>query len=108
MDKALDGTTATQDQKKQITGILQAAFADMQGLRGQRAEIRKSLTEAMSAPTIDTAKVEAIRAQQVKLMDDGSKRFTKALIDAGNVLNADQRKAFFDKWNARFDGKRKG
>lgn len=108
VDKALDGTTATQDQKKQITGILQAAFADMQGLRGQRAEIRKSLTEAMSAPTIDTAKVEAIRAQQVKLMDDGSKRFTKALIDAGNVLNADQRKAFFDKWNARFDGKRKG
>ena len=48
------------------------------------------------------------RAQQVKLMDDGSKRFTKALIDAGNVLNADQRKAFFEKWNARHDGKRKG
>ncbi|MGQ0583932.1 MAG: Spy/CpxP family protein refolding chaperone [Reyranella sp.] len=108
VDKALDGTTATADQKKQITGILQAAFTDMKGLRGQRAEIRKALTEAMSAPTIDTAKVEAIRAQQVKLMDDGSKRFTKALIDAGNVLNADQRKAFFDKWNARFEGKRKG
>ncbi len=108
VDKALDGTTATQDQKKKITEILQAAFADMQGLRGQRAEIRKALTEAMSAPTIDAAKVEATRAQQIKLMDDGSKRFTKALIDAGNVLNADQRKAFFDKWNARFDGKRKG
>ena len=108
VDKALDGTTATQDQKKQITGILQAAFADMKGMHAQRAEIRKSLTEAMSAPTIDTAKVEAIRAQQVKLMDDGSKRFTKALVDAGNVLNADQRKAFFEKWNARFEGKRKG
>lgn len=108
VDKALDGATATQDQKKQITGILQAAFADMKGLHAQRAEIRKSLTEAMSAATIDAARIEAIRAQQVKLMDEASRRFTKALIDAGNVLNADQRKAFFEKWNARFEGKRKG
>jgi Spy/CpxP family protein refolding chaperone len=108
VDRALDGTTATQDQKKQITGILQAAFADMKGLRDQRAEVRKALSEAMGAPTIDTARIEAIRAQQLKLVDDASRRFTKALVDAGNVLNADQRKAFFEKWNARFDGKRKG
>ena len=108
VDKALDGTTATQDQKKKITEILQAAFTDMKGMHTQRGEVRKALTEAMSAPTIDPARVEAIRAQQLKLMDDGSKRFTKALIDAGNVLNADQRQAFFKKWNERFDGRRKG
>jgi len=105
VDKALDGTTASADQKKKIAEILQAAFGDIKGMHAQRGEIRKALTEAMSAPTIDPAKVEAIRAQQVKLMDDGSKRFTKALIDAGNVLNADQRQAFFKKWNERY-GKR--
>jgi Spy/CpxP family protein refolding chaperone len=106
VDKALDGTTATADQKKKITEILQAAFGDMKGMHGKRAEVRKALQEAMSAPTIDPAKIEAIRAEQVKMLDDSSKRFTKALIDAGNVLNAEQRQAFFKKWNER--GPRKG
>jgi len=104
VDRALDGTTATQDQKKKITEILQAAFADMKGLRDKRVEARKALQEAMSAPTIDPAKIEQIRADQVKMMDDSSKRFTKALIDAGNVLNAEQRQAFFKKWNERGHG----
>lgn len=104
VDKALDGTTATQDQKKKITEILQAAFADMKGLRDKRVEMRKALQDAMSAPTIDPAKIEQIRAEQVKMMDDSSKRFTKALIDAGNVLNAEQRQAFFKKWNDRGHG----
>lgn len=108
VDKALDGTTATQDQKKKITGILQAAFADAKGMRAKRTELRKALQEAMSAPTIDPAKIEQLRVEQVKVMDDSSKRFTKALIDAGNVLDADQRQAFFKKWNERHEGKRKG
>jgi Spy/CpxP family protein refolding chaperone len=101
VDKALDGTTATADQKKKVTEILQAAFGDMKGTREKRAEVRKALQDAMSAPTIDPAKIEQIRAEQVKMMDDRSKRFTKALIDAGNVLNAEQRQAFFKKWNER-------
>jgi Spy/CpxP family protein refolding chaperone len=62
----------------------------------------------LQAPTIDPAKIEQIRAEQMKLMDEGSKRFTKALIDAGNVLNAEQRQAFFKKWNERGHGKRHG
>ena len=108
VDKALDGTTATADQKKKITEILQGAFGDMKGLRDKRTEVRKALQEAMSAPTIDPAKIEAIRAEQVKMMDDSSKRFTKALIDAGNVLNAEQRQAFFKKWNERGPGRGHG
>ena len=108
VNKALDGTTATQDQKTKVTAILQAAFTDMKGTRAKRVETRKALQEAMSAATIDPAKVEAIRAEQVKMMDDSSKRFTKALIDAGNVLNAEQRQAFFKVWNERSHGPRKG
>ncbi len=105
VNKALDGTTATQDQKTKVTAILQTAFGDMKGMRAQRTEVRKSLQEAMSAATIDPARIEAIRAEQVKMMDDSSKRFTRALIDAGNVLNAEQRQAFFKAWNERH-GKR--
>lgn len=106
VNKALDGTTATADQKAKVTSILQAAFTDMKGMHAKRGEVRKALQEAMSAPTIDPAKIEQIRSEQMKMMDDGSKRFTKALIDAGNVLNADQRQAFFKVWNERGHGKR--
>ena len=108
VDKALTGTTATAEQKTKVTAILQAAFTDLKGTRAQRAEVRNALQAAMSAPTIDPAKIEQIRSEQVKMMDDSSKRFTKALIDAGNVLNAEQRQAFFKVWNERKSGSRKG
>ncbi|MCF8531687.1 MAG: Spy/CpxP family protein refolding chaperone [Reyranella sp.] len=104
IDKALKGTDATEEQKKKISEILQGAFKDMKPMHDKRVETRKAMEAAMQAPTIDPAKIEQIRAEQMKLMDEGSKRFTKALIDAGNVLNAEQRQAFFKKWNERGHG----
>jgi Spy/CpxP family protein refolding chaperone len=55
----------------------------------------------LQAPTIDAAKIESIRAEQMKLADASSQRFTKALTDASNVLTAQQRQAFFKNWNDR-------
>ena len=107
VDKALSGTDASTDQKKKVTEILQAAFKDMKGFHGQRVENRKAMEAAMQAPTIDAAKIEQIRAEQMKIADASSKRFTQALVDAGNVLNASQRQAFFKAWGERH-GKRHG
>jgi Spy/CpxP family protein refolding chaperone len=101
IDKALGSTDATADQKKKVTEILQAAFKDMKGLRDKRVENRKAMEAAMQAPIIDAAKIEAIRVEQMKVADESSKRFTKALTDAGNVLSASQRQAFFKNWNER-------
>ena len=107
VDKALGSTDASTDQKKQVSTILQAAFTDMKAFHGQRVENRKAMEAAMQAPTIDAAKIEQIRAEQMKIADASSKRFTKALVDAGNVLNASQRQAFFKAWSERH-GKRHG
>lgn len=108
VDRALDGTDATADQKKQIADIMSSAFTDMKPLREQRLANRKAMQEALQAPTIDPAKIESIRAEQMKIADESSKRFTKALTDAGNVLTAQQRQAFFKNWNhhERRHGKR--
>ena len=111
VDKALGSTDATTDQKKKVAEILQTAFKDMKGFHGQRVENRKAMEAAMQAPTIDAARIEQIRAEQMKVADASSKRFTKALTDAGNVLSASQRQAFFKNWNqARSEnhGKRHG
>ena len=45
---------------------------------------------------------------EMKIADDSSKRFTKALTDAGNVLNANQRQAFFKTWSDHKHGPKKG
>ncbi len=108
VDKALGGTDATQDQKSKVSAILKAAFADMKPLHDQRVENRKAMEAALQAPTIDPAKIEQIRGLQMKVSDDSSKRFTKALTDAANVLSPAQRQAFFKVWNERGHGPKKG
>lgn len=108
VDKALTGTDATADQKKQVAGILQGAFKDMKPLHDQRVENRKAMEAALQAPTIDPARVEQIRVEQMKVADASSKRFTKALEDAGNVLSASQRQAFFKNWSERHGDRRHG
>jgi Spy/CpxP family protein refolding chaperone len=108
VDQALSGTDATAEQKKKIADILGATFKDMKPLHDQRVENRKAMTDALQAPTIDAAKIEALRAERMKIADESSKRFTKALTDAGNVLTVQQRQAFFKNWSARHEhhGKR--
>ena len=108
VDKALNGTDATADQKKKVAEILGTSFKDMKPLHTKRVENRKAMREAMQAPTIDPAKIEQIRQLQMKVSDDSSKRFTKALTDAGNVLSVTQRQAFFKAWSERHHGPRKG
>ena len=94
VDKALNGTDATADQKKRIADILGQTFKDMKPLRDQRIENRKAMQDALQAPTIDPAKIESLRADQMKIADASSKLFTKSLTDAANVLTAQQRQAF--------------
>jgi Spy/CpxP family protein refolding chaperone len=104
IDKALTGTDATVEQKKQVADIIGQTFKDMKDMRDQRAQNRKAMQEALQAPTIDTAKIESIRADEMKIADASSKRFTKALTDAGNVLTVQQRQAFFKNWTDRDHG----
>ncbi len=108
VDRALTGTDATAEQKKKIADILGATFKDMKPLHDQRVENRKAMADAMQAATIDPAKIEALRAERMKIADESSKRFTKALTDAGNVLTAQQRQAFFKNWSERQHHGRRG
>ncbi|MBS0527648.1 MAG: periplasmic heavy metal sensor [Proteobacteria bacterium] len=103
VDRALAGTDATADQKKQVADILGQTFKDMKPLHDQRLANRKAMEEALQAPTIDPAKIESIRAEQMKIADASSQRFTRALTDAGKVLTPSQRQAFFKAWNDRHE-----
>ena len=107
VDRALKGTDVTDAQKKKVTEIIKTGFADLRPMRAKAKDGFNAMKEAMQAPTIDKAKIELIRAEQMKVADESSKRLTKALTDAGDVLNQGQRQAFFKKWGERH-GKRHG
>jgi Spy/CpxP family protein refolding chaperone len=107
VDRALKGTDVTDEQKKKVTAIIKAGFTDLKPLRDKARDGFKAMKEAMQAPAIDKARIETIRAEQIKVADESSKRLTKALTDAGDVLNQGQRQAFFKKWDERH-GKRHG
>ena len=108
VDRALTGTDATADQKKKVSTIIEQASTDMKPLHDKRVENRKAMADAMQAPTIDKAKIETLRQEQMKVSDASSRRFTQALTDAGDVLSAPQRQAFFKKWTERQDHERHG
>jgi Spy/CpxP family protein refolding chaperone len=49
------------------------------------------MVQTFAAPTVDGAAVEALRVQTTALMDKGSQAFSRALLDAANVLTPEQR-----------------
>ena len=99
VDRALTGTDVSDAQKAKVAEILKTAFTDMKPLFEKSMQNRKAMQDAMQAPTIDRAQIEKIRADQIQLQDARSKRFTQALTDAGDVLSAQQRQAFFKNWS---------
>jgi len=84
---------ASDAQKTQIEAILKPALDDMKATHEAHFAAFKQFHEAISAPSIDRAQLETLRAAQVKLLDDASKRLVIAISDAAEVLSPDQRAA---------------
>ena len=88
---ALSEVDATTDQKAKVTAILQAAAGDVHALRDQHLAARSEIHEIMSAPTIDRARLESVRAEGLRLADEASRRIVTAVADAAEVLTPEQR-----------------
>jgi len=84
---------ASDAQKSQIDGILRGAFGNMKSMKDNHHAAFGQFHELLFAPTIDRAKVETLRAEQVKAIDDASKGIVTAFEDAAEVLSAEQRAA---------------
>jgi Spy/CpxP family protein refolding chaperone len=84
---------ATDAQKSQIEGILKPALDDLKAAHESHSAAFKQFHEAMMAPSIDRARLESLRAEQIKSLDEASKRLVTAIGDAAEVLSPDQRAA---------------
>jgi Spy/CpxP family protein refolding chaperone len=93
MQTMLTKVGASDAQKAQIEGILKPALEDMKAAHDAHSAAFKQFHEELAAPSLDRGRIEALRAAQIKSLDEASKRLVTALTDAAEVLSPEQRKA---------------
>lgn len=105
VDKAvewvLSDVGASAEQKAKVSAIAKQAFTDLAPLRERHREARKQAATLLSAPTIDRDAIERLRADELRMADDASKRLTKALADVAEVLTPEQRARLKEQFERR-------
>lgn len=91
LTKMLDAVGASPDQKARIGDILKAGFAPMSGLHAEMAHTHAALHAIFTAPTIDRAALEQLRATELARLNQDSRTLVAALADAAEVLTPEQR-----------------
>ena len=95
---------ATDAQKQQLAPIVKDAARDLLPLRAKMHDARRQAVELLSQENIDRVALETLRADQLKLAEMASQRFTQALADLADVLTPEQRKQLalrIDRWHGR-------
>ncbi|MBX9772768.1 MAG: Spy/CpxP family protein refolding chaperone [Xanthobacteraceae bacterium] len=83
---------ATPEQQERLRGIVRSAVRDLMPLCERAMNSRQRARELLTQTTIDRSAIEALRAEQMALADQATRRFTQALGDAASVLNPEQRR----------------
>lgn len=91
IERMLQAAAATPEQQARITGIAQAALADVRPLREQLRAARARGMALLTAPTVDRAALEQLRASQMQTADALSRRAAQAFADAAEALEPQQR-----------------
>ena len=90
-DDMLKRVDATPDQLTKVHAIIAATVKDVAPIRATLQAMHDKMRVLLAAPKIDTAAIEALRAQRIAAEDQISRRTTTAIEDAANVLTPDQR-----------------
>ena len=93
MQAMLTKIGASETQKTQIEGLLKPAFEEMKAAHEAHSAAFEQFHDAITAPSIDRAQIESLRAGQLKSLDEASKRMVIAITDAAEVLSPEQRSA---------------
>jgi periplasmic protein CpxP/Spy len=91
IDHLLDGLNASDAQRAQIKQIATAAAADLRAQREAGKGLREKSLQIFSAPNVDAAAAESVRAQMQAQHDQASRRTLQAMLEMSKVLTPEQR-----------------
>lgn len=83
---------ATEEQKRRLEPIVKQAARELMPVREQFHAGRREAIELLTRERIDANAIEALRARQLSLGNEASRRLTRALAEAAEVLTPAQRK----------------
>lgn len=92
---------ATDAQKEKLAPIVKQAAKELLPLRDKMRAARSQAIELLTQEQVDRAAIERLRAEQLALADQGSKRLAQAIADAAEVLTPEQRKILAERMQHR-------
>jgi Spy/CpxP family protein refolding chaperone len=87
----MDDLDGTPEQRQKAAEVAKAATRDLAPIHEELLANHEKVVAVLTAPTIDRAALEALRARQMALAETASKRITRAVADLGDALTPDQR-----------------
>jgi periplasmic protein CpxP/Spy len=88
---------ATEAQKQALAPVVKAAARDLLPMHDRLHSARGQAVALLTQPTIDRAALESLRASQLAIAEQASKRLAQALADVADVLTPEQRKALAER-----------
>ncbi len=88
---------ATNDQQEKLRTIMRGMLKDVLPAREKAQAARRQARELLTQTTVDRGALEKLRAEQIALADNVSKRVVQALGDAAEVLSPEQRRKLNDR-----------
>lgn len=88
---------ASNDQQEKLRTIMRGMLKDVLPAREKAQAARRQARELLTQNTVDRGALERLRAEQIALADNVSKRVVQALGDAAEVLSPEQRRKLNDR-----------
>lgn len=96
-EKMMDSVDATDAQQDKIWAIVDRTRGELRPMGRDFRDARGKMVELLTAPTIDKAAVETLRAERIAAMDAASKHVAAAAIEAAEALTPEQRAKLAEK-----------
>jgi len=96
--RMMDRVDASSAQRAKAATIAQAAADDLEALVQAHRATRASLYSALSADTLDPARIEQLRSEALQRADAVSRRLTQEMVEMADLLSPNQRRVLLSHW----------